>query len=105
MLTYQEFIEYQQDNDQILQESYRDSINQNFVYYDENLGDNQKWVTISQIIVPTEYDKEQLLLAIKYFHDNPLINTDILAVNTLVHLYQNPELIKVSYSFNDFNEK
>ncbi len=96
MLTYQEFIEYQQDNDQILQESYRDSINQNFVYYDENLGDNQKWVTISQIIVPTEYDKEQLLLAIKYFHDNPLINTDILAVNTLVHLYLNPELIKVS---------
>lgn len=95
MLNYQEFIEYQQDTDQLLQESYRDLVDPNFVYYDEELGDNQKWVTVSQIIVPTEYDKEQLLLAIEYLHDNPLIDTDILAVNTLVHLYQNPELIKV----------
>ena len=96
MLNYQEFIEYQQNDDQLLQESYRDSVDPNFVYYDEELGDNQKWVTISKIEVPTDYDKEQLLLAIKYLHDNPLIDTDILAVNTLVHLYLNPELIKVS---------
>lgn len=95
MLNYQEFIEYQQNDDQLLQESYRDSIDPNFVYYDEELGDNQNWVTISKVIVPTEYDKEQLLLAIKYLHDNPLIDTDILAVNTLVHLYLNPDLIEV----------
>lgn len=98
MLSYQEFIEYDRNDDQLLQESYRDSINPNFVYYDEELGDNQKWVTISQIVVPTQYDKEQLLLAIKYLHDNPLIDTDILAVNSLVHLYLNPELIVVEKS-------
>lgn len=98
MLSYQEFIEYDRNDDQILQESYRDSINPNFVYYDEELGDDQKWVTISKIIVPTEFDKEQLLLAIKYLHDNPLIDTDILAVNSLVHLYLNPELIVVEKS-------
>lgn len=63
--------------------------------YDENKGDDQKWVTITEILVPTEYDKEQLLLAIKYIHDLREIDTDFLAVNTLVHQYLVPDRIKV----------
>jgi hypothetical protein len=64
----------------------------NLVQYSEE-GENQ-WITISEIHVPTEYDKEQLLMAIQYLHDC-YINTDLLAVNSLVHLYQNPERIIV----------
>ncbi len=63
--------------------------------YIESLGNNQKWVTISKIIVPSEYDKEQLLYALKYIHDLRCIDTDYIAVNTLVHIYEAPELIVV----------
>jgi hypothetical protein len=51
--------------------------------------------SITKIVVPTQYDKEQLLIALQYLH-NCYINTDYLAVNNLVHLYQNPELIEVT---------
>lgn len=65
--------------------------------YDEKLSsDKQKWVTITKIVVPTEEDKQQLLAACKYIHDLSEIDTDILAVNTLAHLYHAPELIEVS---------
>lgn len=60
--------------------------------YDEA---NPKYVAITEIVVPTERDREQVLAAIKYLHDNISINTDFYAVNTLVHLYQIPERIKV----------
>lgn len=63
--------------------------------YNDALGDNQAWVTISEIIVPTEYDKQQLLLAFEYIHNLCDINPDYMAVNTIMHLYQRPELIKV----------
>jgi hypothetical protein len=71
----------------------RASSNQpNLVHYSEE-GENH-WVTISEIHVPTEYDKEQLLMAIEYLHDC-YIDTNFLAVSSLVHLYQNPERIIV----------
>ena len=52
--------------------------------------------TLISIKVPTEYDKEQLLLAIKYLHDLRNIDTDYVMINTLVHLYHAPDLIEVS---------
>ena len=60
--------------------------------YDEA---NPKCVAITEIVVPTERDRAQVLAAIKYLHDNLSINTDFYAVNTLVHLYQVPDRIKV----------
>lgn len=63
--------------------------------YDESKGDDQKWVNITEIVVPTQYDKEQLLLAIRYLHDSREIDTDYLGVNTLVHQYEDPDVIKV----------
>jgi hypothetical protein len=56
---------------------------------------NPKWVTIEKIIVPTEFDKEQLLRAFKYLHDNRTIDTELMAVNAIVHMYQNPGLVFV----------
>lgn len=63
--------------------------------YDVGAGDDQEWVTISEIVVPTEYDKEQLLKAFRYIHYLHDIDPDYMAVNTIMHLYQCPELIKV----------
>ena len=60
---------------------------------DEN--EKNEFVTISKIIVPTERDKEQLLKALKYIHDNPYIDKEYYAVNTLSHMYQVPNLIEV----------
>lgn len=62
--------------------------------YDDSAGDNQKWGKISKIIVPTQEDKEQLLLAIEYIH-NCNIDTDYMMVNTLAHLYKHPEIVEV----------
>ena len=62
--------------------------------YDEALTE-QQWCTITEIVVPTDHDKEQLLKAFKYIHDLRSINSDYMAVNTIMHLYQVPELIKV----------
>lgn len=64
----------------------------NLVRFTED-GDNQ-FVTISEITVPTQYDKEQILMALKYLHDC-YINTDFLAVNALVHMYHDPDKIVV----------
>lgn len=64
------------------------------VQYDDTT-EKQKWVQITEIVVPTEYDKEQLLLAIKYIHDLRNLDTGYLAVNHLLHLYLHPELIVV----------
>lgn len=52
-------------------------------------------ININSISVETEQDKEQLLLAIKYLHDRRDIDTNLAAVNALVHLYHAPELIEV----------
>jgi hypothetical protein len=55
-----------------------------------------EWVTITKIVVPTQYDKKQLLLASRYIHNLRNIDTDIHAVNLIAHLYQHPEWIEVS---------
>lgn len=64
--------------------------------YPEN-SENEpvNYVTIKSIEVSTERDRTELLKACQYLHDNRLIDTDYYAVNTLVHVYERPELIKV----------
>lgn len=56
---------------------------------DENAPVNQ--VAITKIVVPTERDKEQLLLALRYIHDLRDIDTDYYAVNTIAHQHMVPE--------------
>ena len=63
--------------------------------YDENKGDDQAWVNLTKIVVPTAFDKVQILLALRYIHDLRCIDTDYMAVNTLVHQYAFPERIEV----------
>lgn len=50
---------------------------------------------IHSIEVETEEDKEQLLLACRYLHDQWSTDTGFVAVNNLVHLYECPDLIVV----------
>ena len=49
---------------------------------------------IKTIEVGSEADKQQILIALKYLHDC-CIDTDFIAVNNLVHLYHDPDLITV----------
>lgn len=56
---------------------------------------NNKWVTITKIVVPTQEDKEQLLLASRYIHNLRNIDTEINGANVLAHLYTHPEKIVV----------
>lgn len=55
-----------------------------------------EYVTITEIVVPSERDKAQLIKAFKYIHNLNEIDTDFIAVNLLAHLYQHPDLIKVT---------
>lgn len=63
--------------------------------YDDTKGDDQDWFNITEIVVPTKEDKEQLLLAFRYIHDLRDVDSDYMAVNTIMHLYSRPDLIKV----------
>ena len=63
---------------------------------DENTPKN--YVDITEIIVPTERDKQQLLAAFKYIHDNKIIDSNYYAVNTLMHMYEVPDRIRVQAS-------
>lgn len=65
-------------------------------YLEEGSGEKLKWVMISEIIVPDEFSKEQLLLAFKYVHDIRTLETDIIAVNAIAHMYQVPDKITVN---------
>ena len=66
--------------------------------YDENKPTaEQKFVSISKIVVPTEDDKQQLLAAFRYIHDLGEVDTDIMAVNTLAHMYLREDLIEVEH--------
>jgi len=56
---------------------------------------DQKWFKLVEIVVETEDDKQQLLLASKYFHDLWDVDTNLIPVNYLCHLYQSPELVRV----------
>jgi len=42
---------------------------------------------VTRIVVPSEYARAQIALALRYLHDSPDTDTDYMAVNTLVHLY------------------
>ena len=77
--------------------SYHENLNaQKNKYNDLEKHDDSdpKFITITKIVVPTERDKQQLLKAIEYLHDQN-INTDYYAVNTLVNLYEHPDQIEV----------
>jgi hypothetical protein len=63
-------------------------------YIEEN-GDNQKWVGISKIVVKTQREKDELLKAFNYIHNLREIDSDYLAVNTIMHIYTRPELIVI----------
>jgi len=52
-------------------------------------------IAIEEIVVNSEYAKEQLLMALEYLHYLRGIDTDYVAVNELTHLYLSPELITV----------
>lgn len=54
-----------------------------------------QYINITKIVVPTEYDKEQLLRGFEYIHNLREIDTDFKAVNTICHVYENPDLIEV----------
>jgi hypothetical protein len=47
-----------------------------------------KWVDF-RIVVPDIETRKQLEAACEYLHDNRLIDTNFLAVNSLVHAYEN----------------
>lgn len=64
-------------------------------YPAEGSTEEPRWVGVNEIVVPDEYSKEQLLLAFKYIHDIRPLATDIIAVNTIAHLYQVPDQINV----------
>ena len=59
---------------------------------------SKNYVDITEIIVPTEWDKQQLLAAFKYIHDNKIIDSNYYAVNTLMHMYEVPDRIRVQAS-------
>jgi hypothetical protein len=50
---------------------------------------------IKGITVDSEESKKQLMLALAYIHDWADVDTNFVAVNTLIHLYKNPNLITV----------
>lgn len=73
-----------------------EEVTKNLKKFDDAKPTNeQDFVSITKIVVPTEYDKEQLLLAFKYIHNLKTIDTDYMAVNTIAHMYQNEILIQV----------
>ena len=70
--------------------------------WDDELPDSeQKYVNIQYILVSSEYDKEQLLKAFEYIHDCRGIDTDYMAVNTIAHLYLQPDNIIVTKDSNE----
>lgn len=63
--------------------------------YNGQPGDPEpNWIKPIKIIVQNERDKQQLLLAFQYLHDQD-IDTDLMAVNYLVHMYLEPDSIEV----------
>jgi len=48
-----------------------------------------------EIVVGDEADKEEMLKVLRYIHDSTDIDTNLVMVDRLVHLYHNPDLIKV----------
>ena len=70
-------------------------VNENLNRWNDKLPkDQQKFFRITKIVVPSEEDKRQLLLASEYIHDLD-VDTDVMAINYLAHLYTNPDIIVV----------
>jgi len=64
--------------------------------WDETKADtDQKFLGSIKIVVESQYAKEQLLAAIEHLHYESDIDMDIMAVNALLHLYQEPDCIEV----------
>lgn len=64
-------------------------------YDNRKKQENQQYVSLTKIVVPSEWDKQQLLMAFKYIHDLRNIDSDYMAVNTIMHMYACPDLIEV----------
>lgn len=45
-----------------------DCVTNGLIRYDESAGDNQQRCSITEIVVPTERDKDQLIKAFHYIH-------------------------------------
>ncbi len=66
--------------------------------YDWDLPDGSpkhRFIEIEKIVVKSEWDKEQLLLASEYIHGLRNIGTGYTGANLLAHLYCRPDLIEV----------
>ena len=72
--------------------------------YPKNEDAPVEFVKLKKIIVETEDDKKELLEAFRYLHDfdgedkdgNPIgLDHDNIAINLLMHLYLNPEIIEI----------
>lgn len=55
---------------------------------DDPVWKKMKWIDFC-IVVKDEDTKKQLEAACEYLHDNPTIDTEFLAINALVHAYEN----------------
>ena len=53
-----------------------------------------EFINLKKIVVGSQSDKDELLKTFKYLHDEHL-DSDIIGVNLIMHLYLNPELIIV----------
>ena len=60
-----------------------------------HLDSGTRYCDLVKIVVRSPEDKEQLLLASEYIHGLRQLDTGIVAVNLIAHLYQCPDLIEV----------
>lgn len=78
-----------------LRNPYRNErVPEGLIRYDKN-GDNDVAMDVVEIVVDNEKAKEQLLKTLQYFHDMRGTDTDIVMVNKLIHIYQNPDMVVV----------
>lgn len=61
-----------------------------------------KYFPMVKIVVDSEQSKQQILNAIEYIHNLECIDSDFMAVNSLMHLYLYPDSVEVrpDYDFN-----
>ena len=66
-------------------------------------GVKNRHINLKQIVVGSEYDKEQLLKAFQYIHWLKDLDTDFIGANVIAHLYRHPDLIVVDKKMKSFN--
>jgi hypothetical protein len=64
-------------------------------HYTDFVNEKLEQINITEIVVPTYRDKEQLLKAFHYLHDNCLLDIGYCAINTIAHIHIKPNLIRV----------